>query len=201
MKITSIILSGALSMVMQAMSVRGHGYISSPRSRNWYAHEEGASFGAVDGKPLKEYCPHCLNINSGVCGISPSYDYDVWNDSAGNPMPWKVQATYTAGDVITVKSVLTAHHMGHMELRGCPLGRESDWDCFEKPEHTLLFVRDVAFDMPADPAHPERGYYSRSQSIVYGEDSDYYEMEFKIPETLYGETVLLQVRIALLFDY
>ena len=186
MKITSIILAGALPMIMLPLSVEGHGYMYSPRSRNFYAHLDGVDGDAVAGIPPKEYCHHCLNTNNGVCGKSAYHDYDVWNDSLDNPMPWISQATFTAGDTIRVKSHLTAYHYGHMELRGCPLGRDSTWDCFEKPEHTLRFVRDISFDMPADPAYPERGYY-------YG--STDFEMEYEIPETLYGATVLLQVCI------
>lgn len=198
MKIVSIVFAEvALSMMVAlgpASVVRGHGYLSSPRSRNWYAHLDGVSYGSVSGFPPAEYCPHCLNTNAGVCGKSNEHDYDVWNDSAGNPMPWVVQATYAAGDVVRIETVLTAHHKGHMEIRGCPLGRDSTWECFEEPGHALLFVRDVAFDMPADPMYPERGYYHGSQSTEYGVDFDYYDMEYKIPETLHGTTVLLQWR-------
>ena len=37
--------------------VSGHGYAYSPRTRNWFAVEEGAEGQSVEGLPNKEYCP------------------------------------------------------------------------------------------------------------------------------------------------
>ena len=37
--------------------VNGHGYAYSPRTRNWFAVEEGVEGQAVAGLPNKEYCP------------------------------------------------------------------------------------------------------------------------------------------------
>ena len=72
-------------------------------------------------------------------------------------MPWESQNTFARGEVIHVRSYLDTHHAGHMELRACPLGRASTQDCFE--DYPLTFVEDTLYNMPADPAHPERGYY------------------------------------------
>ena len=36
--------------------VNGHGYMHSPRSLNWAAHEDGLDWGWTKGKPKKEYC-------------------------------------------------------------------------------------------------------------------------------------------------
>jgi hypothetical protein len=185
--LVSIILQALLVFLPLAAHVRGHGYQSSPRSRNWYANEEGIE-GSQPGVPGREYCPHCLNTNNGVCGVSTNYDYDEWIDSQGNPMPWISQATYANGDVINVASTLRTHHGGHMEIKGCPSGRASTQECFD--EHALTFVRDLTYDMPADPAYPERGYYYGGQG---GQFKDF-SMAFLLPDSLVGEKVLLQVR-------
>lgn len=37
--------------------VSGHGYAYSPRTRNWFAVEEGVDGQGVEGLPTKEYCP------------------------------------------------------------------------------------------------------------------------------------------------
>ena len=96
-----------------------------------------------------------------------------------------------AGDTIVVDSVLTTHHGGHLELRGCPLGRASDQACFDEPDHIFTFVKDVLYDMPADPNYPERGYCKGGQASSIKD----FSMEFKIPKGLVGEQVLLQVRL------
>jgi Lytic polysaccharide mono-oxygenase, cellulose-degrading len=167
---------------------QGHGHLVSPRSRNYVANQDGREGTPTSGSPPPEYCPHCLNGNRGVCGLSPSYDYDLWLDSTGAAMPWVSQASYASGSVIRVMSHLTAHHGGHMELKACPNGRQSTQACFD--QSVLTFVRDVLHGMPADPAHPERGYYSGG---AYSGVSDF-EMEFKLPANLVGANVLLQVR-------
>lgn len=183
----SVSMQMLLVLLSLAAHVRGHGYQSSPRSRNWYANEEGIE-GSQPGVPGREYCPHCLNTNNGVCGVSTNYDYDEWIDSQGNPMPWISQATYASGDTIEVASTLRTHHGGHMEIKGCPAGRASTQECFD--EHALTFVRDLTYDMPADPTYPERGYYYGGQ----GGQFKYFSMTFLLPDSLVGEQVLLQVR-------
>lgn len=177
-----------LPLAYLAGQVHSHGVLISPRSRNWVAHEDGME-GIQAGVPKREYCQHCLNTNNGVCGVSPEFDYDPWLDSTGKAMPWQPQATYVAGDKIRIKAFLSTHHNGHMELRGCPYGRASTQTCFDEPNHALTFVRDVLHDMPADPAHPERGYFYGGQ---WSGTADF-EMEFKLPDVLVGPQVLLQV--------
>jgi hypothetical protein len=129
-----------------------------------------------------------LNTNNGVCGVSTNYDYDDWIDSQGNPMPWISQATYASGDVIHVASTLTMHHGGHLEVKGCPAGRDTTQECFD--DHVLTFVRDLVYGMPADSAYPERGYLYGGQGSPFRDHT----MEFLLPESLVGEQVLLQVR-------
>ena len=62
---------------------QGHGYLSSPRSRNYDAAINGAFSKA--GVPPIDYCPHCLNQAKGakICGFNTYNDYDNFRDSRG----------------------------------------------------------------------------------------------------------------------
>ena len=154
--LTTTLTVTLLSLCYLTSHVDGHGYMFEPPSRSYSAWQTGLDYGAEAGVPNRDYCAWCININEGVCGITQSgINYDAWLDSTGQPMPWQSQATYTAGDIITVSSILTAHHEGHLEVWACPQGRASTQDCFR--EHKLNFVDDVSFGMPPDPNYPLRG--------------------------------------------
>jgi len=165
----------------------GHGHMTSPRSRNWVAWEDGVD-GSVAGSRAREYCTHCLNTNNGVCGVSPYNDYDQNLDSTGQPMPWISQGDFTEGDIITVKSYLDTHHNGHMEIRACAMGPSSTQECFDTPGNELTFVEDVLNGMPKDDNYPERGMYAGGQ----GGSQKAFEMRFKLPSGIYGDQVMLQ---------
>lgn len=177
-----LLLSSLTFFTISMTSVESHGGLVSPRSRNQVAREEGTN-GAQSGVPKKEYCWHCLNRNNGMCGKIDGNDYDAWLDSTGKPMPWKPQATYQRGQVITVKAEIPANHWGHMELRACPKGRQSTQGCLDS--YPLEFVQDVSYGTPKDPSYPERGYLV-DRKINY-------TMKFRLPSNLVGEQVLLQV--------
>jgi len=98
-------------------------------------------------------------------------------------MPWISQAMFGQGSTITIHVVITAHHWGHLELRACPDGRDSEQSCLDA--HKLTFVQDLLYDMPADPAYPERGYLAGAESA--------FQMEFHLPEDVVGTEVILQV--------
>ena len=120
------------------------------------------------GCPPGEYCQHCLNTNTGVCGVSPggmNYETNTgWLDKTGNPMPWISQGTYDEGGLITVDSYLDTHHNGHMEIRACIMDDANPTKCSTPSEfegNELEFVQDLQFDasypaMPGDPNYPER---------------------------------------------
>lgn len=179
--LVSIILQVHLILLPFVAQVRGHGYINFPRSRNWYANEEGIE-GSQPGVPRREYCPHCVNANNGVCGVSIIYDYDDWIDSQGNPMPWISQATYASGDVNNVASTSRTHHNGHMEIKGCPAGRASTQECFD--DYVLTFVSDLMYP----PTPPIQNVATTTE--VRADNL----MEILHPDSLVGEQVLLQVR-------
>jgi len=136
----------------------GHGMMTSPRSRNEFAAQQGVEGVRAPGLPPKEYCSHCLNTNRGVCGISSNgANYDNYLDSTGVSMPWISQGNYVEGQEISIKSFMSTHHMGHIEVFACADGPSSTMGCFTSPGHRLLFVRDNLHGMPADPSYPERG--------------------------------------------
>jgi len=183
-------LFSALTALTFAEKVQGHGYMSEPLSRNYYAQLFGLDWGNTPEVPVREYCPHCLNTKGpgSVCGTSEGgINYDVWLDSFGQPMSWNSNGNiYGEGDIITISSFLTAHHTGHMEARVCSMGRASTQECFDA--NPLEFVEDLAYSMPKDENHPERGYYYGSPEF----NNEGFIMQFKLPEGLVGDEVLLQ---------
>mmetsp|Transcript_32272 Transcript_32272/g.47706 ORF Transcript_32272/g.47706 Transcript_32272/m.47706 type:complete len:635 (+) Transcript_32272:70-1974(+) len=182
--------SFALLALVGMEHVNGHGYVHSPRSRNWFAVEEGVQGVDIVGLPDKEYCPDCLNTNelpNGICGKpAAGSSYTEYLDSDGNEMPWISQETYIAGQQITVKQTFTAHHYGHVFLSACDLGKQSKQDCFDNPNNWLEFVNDNFYNMPKDNSHPERGYLKRGFME--------HEMVFKLPDNVSGDQVLIQWR-------
>ena len=92
MKVVTPLLLVIAAVITTAPVVDAHGMVTSPRSRQWVAYQDGIEGNQV-AKPPPEYCYQCANRNRGVCGYTPSYDYDAWTDSTGRPMPWQSQAT------------------------------------------------------------------------------------------------------------
>lgn len=182
----------ALTFVTLIGTAHGHGYMFEPPTRNYDAWLNGMDSGSQEGVPPREYCTHCLNTKGpgSVCGTSENgINYDVWLDSLGDPMPWNSNGrVYGEGATITISSFLVAHHTGHMEVKACPMGSASTQECFDEPGHILEFVEDLAYDMPKDENYPERGYYYGSQEF----NNNAFSMQFKLPEGLVGEEVLLQ---------
>ena len=159
----SLIITVASLLCILPTIVNGHGYMESPRSRNWRASvsEDGSNMIGLAEIPKAEYCYHCLNTKSAsdVCGVGQTGKYDNWVDTNGDLMPWKSEATFVEGQEITVKSVLTTNHAGHMDLFVCPLGDDSTQACFEK--NPAVFVKDILYGGPQDSSYPSRGYYAK----------------------------------------
>ena len=59
-------------------NVEGHGYMTTPRTRNEFAAQEGVDGGGTAGLPPREYCTHCLNTNTGVCGSVSHFDVKLY---------------------------------------------------------------------------------------------------------------------------
>ena len=132
-----------LSSFLTVSVVDGHGYLKSPRSRNWVAQEDGVNTRGEQssGKPEQDFCPHCLNTKAtnDLCSVGNAATlYDKWNDINGDPMPWTSQAVYDEGDEITVEAVLATNHAGHMDMYLCPDGNDSTQECLWANPVTLV---------------------------------------------------------------
>lgn len=61
--------AAATAFTNSILGVSGHGYMFQPSSRNYYSNINGKDYGSESGVPIpREYCYHCLNTNTGVCG-------------------------------------------------------------------------------------------------------------------------------------
>lgn len=90
-----------------------HGYVTVPASRNYVAYQAGLMYDPGNGNGIGPNASLPRGY-PGVCGdpfqlVSPATDY------AGNPAP--VQATYTAGQTISITVKVTANHGGYFAFR------------------------------------------------------------------------------------
>ena len=163
--------------------IDAHGYLKSPRSRNYVANRDGKWWGGTANDPKVEDCPHCLN-QGGICGTTGGRNYNTPLNTFGDPMPVNIQATFQQGQEIDLSSVITAHHMGHFEYKACPIqpGEVPTQACFDA--HPLEFVQDKIYNAPKDTNYPERAYIPET-----GSD---FTHTFKLPADLSGNLVLIQ---------
>ena len=66
------IIVGLLLFLQSTIFVEGHGYIKSPRARNFVAYEDTIWHPQTANDPEPETCPHCLNRGGSRarCGIA-----------------------------------------------------------------------------------------------------------------------------------
>ena len=97
-----ISLLSAILTLTPAPEVHAHGYLKSPRSRNYFAHTDGKWWGGTASDPRPENCPHCLNIGGteGRCGVIESRNYDYPKNSLGGDMAPVIQACYQSGGAV-----------------------------------------------------------------------------------------------------
>ena len=160
-----------------------HGYLKSPRSRNYVANQDGKQSGGTANDPMIETCHHCLN-QGGICGTTGGNNYNTPLNTFGDPMPVNIQGTFQQGQEIELDAVITAHHKGHFEYKACPIkpGEVPTQACFDA--YPLEFVEDKIYNAPKDTNYPERAYIPES-----GND---FTHAFKLPANLSGDLVLIQ---------
>jgi hypothetical protein len=97
-----------IALLLTALpAVAPHMVVLEPSSRNYFANQFGKD--GVAGKPRPEYTPQGLNGNTKVCGREggAGINYDTWNDSQGNPMPWLTQGMYAIGGDVQIDILMT----------------------------------------------------------------------------------------------
>lgn len=170
--------------------VVGHGYLKSPRSRNYDAHLT---------QQWEEYCHHCLNRKpaTGTCGTSPTFgrNYDQYTSG--------VKATYTRGQIIDIEVDLTAHHWGHFVIKACPIVTPTPTqtvtqECFNQNPLRFISGENATFD----PDYPDRAYLPppNPPNAPNGAHPQWdccggvwnYKYKFQLPPSVTGDLVLLQ---------
>ena len=190
-----IALNVLVASFLITSKVDAHGYVKSPRSRNFAAFEDGLWSGGTQTTPEKETCPHCLNRESGGgCGVSGGKDYNYPLNAVGGPMPIIIEEVLQMNQELKFSAVLTAHHKGHFEYKACPIkdGKEVNQACFDN--HPLEYVEDMLYSAPKDPNFPERAYIPLSDHSTEKDTSGSYIYThiYKLPEDLVGDAVLIQ---------
>ena len=192
----------ATSAVLMVDPVNAHGYLKTPRSRNFVAAQDGVGWGGTTRDPAVEFCPQCLNRGGTVaaCGKTDDKNYDFPPSAIdGQMMPPNVQASTVVGGEIDVEVVLTAHHKGHFVFSACPVTADDPHpsiDCFEK--NRLHVVQDLMYGSPVDTTFPERAYippltYDGIVTDTSGSiPGSLFSYRLKLPENIEGELVLLQ---------
>ncbi len=66
------LLAVLLAVNFAPLGVDAHGYLKTPRSRNYYASVEGKWSGGTESDPAVETCPHCLNIGGILAAPKPA---------------------------------------------------------------------------------------------------------------------------------
>jgi hypothetical protein len=167
-----------------------HGYLKSPRSRNFFAYEEMKWWDTDENDPEPESDPYSLNRGgtAAQCGMGNGRNYDLPKNALGGLMKANVQECYEEGSIIDLNVVLTAYHGGHFEFHACPIthGEVPTESCFK--DHPLEFVEDVLNNAPKDPNFPSRAYIHGLTSMTLGE----FRYKYKLPDDLVGELVLIQ---------
>lgn len=178
-------------------SVHSHGYLKTPRSRNYHASVDPVWWGGTATDPAPESCPHCLNLGGtlAVCGLVEDRNYDYPKNVLGGPLAPIIQACYQPGAIVDLEVILTTHHKGHFEYKGCAVspGEVPTQECFDA--HPLTFISDEVYGGAADPNYPERAYIPIVEfPLQYQGGYAYFRHKFQLPADLVGDLVILQWR-------
>jgi hypothetical protein len=174
-----VLLTALLALLSIPPDVHAHGYLSSPRARNWVARQEGREWDhqSLNRKPT-----------SSTCGRSPSsgINYDI------TPGP-RIEATYSCGQTIDLSVTLTAHHKGHFQFKACPIspGQAATQACFDARKLRFISGHGANFD----PNYPERAYIPPAPPGTQASNGSglwNYQYRFQLPAGVSGDLVLLQ---------
>lgn len=181
-------LAGLLSLLSITPTAHAHGYLKTPRSRNFVAHQDGIWSPLLASNPEKEVEPQSANIGGTKvqCGIIAGVrNYDFPKNALGGPAATKIQSCYQPAQIIYVEVELTAHHMGHFEFKACPVspGQAPTQACFDA--NKLRFISGESANL--DPNFPERAYIPPRNAKAWN-----YHYKFQLPAGLSGDLVLLQ---------
>lgn len=156
-----------LATLLLPTEIQGHACLSEPRSRQWYAYQDGGRAWqgeSVRGLPKKDYGPFGFQAGGydyGPCGRkradTPQDDYTTnYRDAFDGPVQWVSQAVYDEGQVIDIEVTVTANHKGHFEFYLCTDVDNPTQECFD--QNPLEFVSDEYNGATIDPDYPNRGY-------------------------------------------
>jgi len=172
MTISVSLMALLLALLSIAPTVQAHGFLKSPRSRNYVANQNG-----------QEYNLHSLNRKAGqeTCGRSQTRNYNNWSSNIVN--------TYNCGQQIDVEVEIRAHHNGHFELKACPisLGQTASQACFDR--NRLRFISGAR---SGDTNYSHRAYLPPFTGADYPGPPRNYWYKFRLPPGLSGDLVLLQ---------
>ena len=158
------------------LGAAGHGYVESPRSRNYRARQEGRDYNHMS---LNRKASASNEYGSGLCGTNGK-NYDTFLGE------WKSEAKYRAGETIEITSRLTAYHGGHIEIGACA-GDNPSQECFSA--NKLQYREGGNGGHARDPNYPERAYLGTTS-----DRGNLYTHRFRLPNNLVGKRVLLQWR-------
>jgi hypothetical protein len=183
-----VLVTALLALLSLPNDVHAHGYLSSPRSRNWVANQD-------EGWPTKEYCPDCLNRKASweTCGRSEKDGQSGTGRNYDQDQGPNIQATYTSGQQIDLSVTLKAHHKGHFTFKACPIssGQQPTQACFDANRLRFISGHGANFD----PNYPDRAYIPPAPpgtQAANGSGRWDYQYRFQLPAGLSGERVLLQ---------
>jgi len=178
-------------LLTSVVSVHGHGYLQTPRSRNYVASVDGKELGnGTPTDPAIEYEAPSLNVVGPQCGQVGFRNYDFPLSSTGTLLAPKIQANYTRGQTITVEVKITAHHQGHFEFYACAItaGQSPSQACFRA--NPLEFVEDLLYGSPKDVNYPYRAYMA--PSAISSPKDNLFSYRMKLPVNVVGDLVLIQ---------
>jgi len=180
-------------LLTSVVSVHGHGYLQTPRSRNYVASPEAEGKGTWNGgptDPLVEYDAPGLNVVGPQCGQHGNRNYDFPNSTTGALLAPRIQANYTRGQTITVEVKVFAHHGGHFEFYACAItaGQSPSKACFQA--NPLEFVEDLLYGSPKDVNYPYRAYMA--PPAISSPKDNMFSYRMKLPGNVVGDLVLIQ---------